>query len=231
MLVAVSSMGTDLDALTGSPFGSCPQFLVVDSDTMEYVVVSVPDQLLDPSRVSGNAIRGIAKQGAEMVITGPIKHICREAIQSLGMRVVSDIPRMTVRSAILRYAVRQQTEPVPIAETAEMIAVSSHGDSLDSKLAGRTEPCTSFLLVDAGTMQFRRLEVGAALSTQQGSLHALRAAVRAGATVVITTNMSPPCCAAARALAVSVVLAEENSSVRQAVWSYLAGQLQTAQSV
>jgi predicted Fe-Mo cluster-binding NifX family protein len=151
-------------------------------------------------------------------------------MQSLGMKVVSDIPRMTVRRAILRYAVRQEAEPVDVAPAAEMIAVSSHGTSLDSPLAAGTEPCTSFLLVDASTMQYRRVEVEAALSTQEGSLHPLRAAVRAGATVVITTNMSPMCCAAARALAVSVVLAEEHLSVRQAVQSYLAGQLQAAQS-
>jgi hypothetical protein len=72
MLVAVSSLGTDLDAWTGIPFGACSQFLVADTETMEFVVVSVPTQQQDPTKVSLSAIRAIARQGAEVVITGPI---------------------------------------------------------------------------------------------------------------------------------------------------------------
>lgn len=78
MQVVVSSLGTDLDAWTGVPFGACSQFWAVDTETMESVVVSVPTQQQDLSKVSVSAIRAIARQGAEAIITGPIKGICKQ---------------------------------------------------------------------------------------------------------------------------------------------------------
>ena len=42
MKIAVSSMGTSLDAWTGAPFGICPQFVVVDTETQDVLVVAVP---------------------------------------------------------------------------------------------------------------------------------------------------------------------------------------------
>jgi len=230
MLVAVSSLGTDLDAWTGVPFGACSQFLVVDSDTMEFVVLSVPPQDQDPTRVSSYALRAIARQGAELVITGPVKDICRQTMQSLGMQVIESASRMSVRDAIVRYAQSESGDTLPYTLPPEKIAVAAHGCTLDSPLASKGEPCTSFMLVDPDSMQFQVVRIQSTASPEEVSLQALRAAVRAGATVVITSNMSALCCAASRALAVSVALANEGLSARQAVELYLSGKLPDAPS-
>ena len=100
MRVAVSSLGTSLDAWAGIPFGTCSQFLVVDTETMEFVVVSIRPEHQDPTKVSLYAIRAVARQGAEIVIAGAIKDICKETMQSLGMEVIDNVSRMTVREAI-----------------------------------------------------------------------------------------------------------------------------------
>ena len=57
MKIAVSSQGTSLDAWAGGAFGICSQFLVVDSESLDLVVVSVPPDQIDPSKVSLGAIR------------------------------------------------------------------------------------------------------------------------------------------------------------------------------
>ena len=225
MLVAVSSLGTDLDAWTGIPFGACSQFLVVDTETMESVVVAVPTEQQDSTKVSLSAIRAIARQGAEAVITGPIKGICKETMQSLGMQVIENVGRMTVREAIQRYVKGGPKEIQHFAPLPEKIAVSSHGRNLDACTSAKDEPCTSFLLVDPQTMQFEVVQVEPATSLEETAIHAVRAAARAGATVIITSAMRPQCCAALRALAVSVVLAPEGMVAREAVEKYLRGEL------
>lgn len=225
MLVAVSSLGTDLDAWTGIPFGACSQFLVVDTETMEFVEVSVPVQQQDPARISSFAIRAIARQGAEAVITGPIKDICKQTMQSLGMQVIDNVGRMSVREAIQRYTKGGSREVERFGPISEKIAVAAHGSDLDAPIGARDEPCTSFLIVDPQTMHAQVIQVEAAASAQEASIHAVRAAARAGAAVVITSSMRAECCAALRALAVSVVLAPEGMTARHAVERYLRGEL------
>ena len=60
MQIAVSSLVTSLDSWAGMPFGVCSQFLIVDTENMEFLVVSVPQQEQDPSKISLYAIRAIA---------------------------------------------------------------------------------------------------------------------------------------------------------------------------
>jgi len=225
MRIAVSSLGTSLDAWAGIPFGICSQFLVVDTETMDFVVVSVPPEQLDPSKVSLAAIRAIANQGAQVVITGYVKDVCKQAMIDLGMEVIDNIKHMSVREAIDLYSVGgteaiQSYEPPP-----DKIAVASHGISLDATLSPKDEPCTSFLLVHPETMGFEIVQVEPADSLLQSGINAVRAAARAGATVVITSGIRPECCAALRALAITVVVADEDTTVREAVEKYLRGEL------
>jgi predicted Fe-Mo cluster-binding NifX family protein len=228
MRVAVSSLGTSLEAWAGIPFGVCSQFLVVDTETMEFVVVSVPLEELDPSKVSLYAIRAIANQGAQTVITGAIKDICQQTMQSLGMEVIHGIGRMTVRQAIELYASggpRAVAEHVP---PAQKIAVASRGNDLDAPIHAKDEPCTSFVLVDPQTMQFEVVQVAPADSPTQAGVNAVRAAARAGADVVITSGLRPECCLALSTLAIAVVIAEEGTTVREAVEQFQRGELSPA---
>ncbi len=228
MRVAVSSLGTSLDAWAGILFGTCSQFLVVDTETMDFVVVSVPPEQLDPSKVSLYAIRAIANQGAEVVITGGIKDICKQTMQSLGMEVIHNIGRITVRQAIELYA---SGGPQAIAQhrlLPQKIAVASHGNDLESLIHAKDEPCTSFVLVDPETMQFEVVQVELADSPLQAGVNAVRAAARAGADVVITSGLRPECCQALSTLAIALAIAEEGTTVRKAIDQLRRGELSPA---
>jgi predicted Fe-Mo cluster-binding NifX family protein len=228
MRVAVSTLGTSLDAWAGIPFGICSQFLVVDTETMEFVVVSVPAEQLDPSTVSLYAIRAIANPGAEAVITGAIKDVCKETMHSLGMQVVDNVPRITVRQAIERYVAGGREAITAYRPPPERIAVASHGDHLDALISPSDEPCTSFILVDPETADFEVVQVEPAESLLQASVNAVRAAARAGATIVITPGLQPACCAALNALAIAVAVASEGMTVREAIERYKRGEFELA---
>jgi predicted Fe-Mo cluster-binding NifX family protein len=225
MLVAVSSLGNSLDAWAGIPFGTCSQFLVVDTDTMEFVVLSIPPEHQDPTKVSLYAIRAIAKFGAQVVITGVIKRVCKETMQSLGMEVIDKVGRMTVRQALELYTTGGPEAIVAYQPPAEKIAVASHGATLDAQVAAEDEPCTSFVLVDPETKHCEVVDVELAETVVQASVNAVRAAARAGATVVITPGTRPECCLALRSLAITVIVASPGITVREAVEKYQRGEL------
>jgi len=225
MKIAVSSLGTSLDAWTGEPFGMCSQFLVVDTESMDYVVIAVPPDEIDPSKVSLTAIRAIATQGAECVITGGIKDICRQTLTALGIEVVVKTSPMTVREAVETYLSNGPQAVMDYVPMPTRVAVASHGSSLDATLSQKGEPCTSFVLVDPETMGYEVVRVTEAESLERASVNAVRAAARSGATVVITPQIRPSCCTALRALAISVALADEELTVRQAVEAYQRGEL------
>ncbi len=225
MRVAVSSLGTSLDAWAGGAFGTCSQFLVVDTETMEYVTISVPDEQLDPSKVSLPAIRALARQNVQVVITGRIKEICRQTMDNLGIEVIDGAEGMTVREAISLYTSGGPRALADYKPLPDKIAVASHGDGLDATLSPKGEGCTSFVLVDPDTMHFEVVRVEPAPSLAQASVNAVRAAARSGATVVITPEIRPACCTVLRALAITVALADESLSVREAVEAYRRGEL------
>jgi predicted Fe-Mo cluster-binding NifX family protein len=225
MLIAVSSMGSSLDAWTGIGFSSCDQFLVVDDQTMEFIVVSVPSSQQLSGTVNLHAIRAIAKQGAQTVITGPVKDVCRQTMQSLGMDVIDNVGRMTVRQAVEQYAAGGESAVREYVAPPEKIAVASHGDTLEAPISSQDEPCTSFVLVDARTMEFEVVGVAPAESLVQSSVNAVRAAAKAGATVVITPGLQPACCYALNALAIRAVVAKPGATVRQAIAQFKRGEL------
>lgn len=225
MKIAVASLGTSLDAWTGIPFGVCTRFLVVDTETMDFVVVSVPQDELEPSRVSLAAIRALVKQDAGCVMVGHIKDLCRQALANLGIEVIDGVEGITVREAIELYATGGAKSVKSFERPQVKIAVASHGDNLDATLSQQGEPCTSFVLVDPESWDFQVVRVESADSPTQASVNAVRAAARSGATVVITPEIRPACCTALSALAITVALADQDLTVREAVQAYQRGEL------
>jgi predicted Fe-Mo cluster-binding NifX family protein len=225
MKMAVSSLGTCLDAWAGGPFGTCSQFLVVDTETMDFVVVTVPAEQLDTGKVSLAAIRALAQQDVEVIITGTIKDICRQAMVNLGIEVIDGVEGINVRDAVALYASAGPEAIVDHTPAPAKIAVASHGNDLDATLSPRREVCTSFVLVDPQTMSFEVVQVEPADSPERASVNAVRAAAKSGATVVVTPEIRPACCTALGALAIQVVLADENLAVREAVEAYRRGEL------
>jgi predicted Fe-Mo cluster-binding NifX family protein len=81
------------------------------------------------------------------------------------------------------------------------------------------------LIVNPQTMSFDVVTVQPGDSLEQTSVNAVRAAAKSGATVVITPQIRPACCTALNALAITVVLAEKELTVREAVLAYERGEL------
>jgi predicted Fe-Mo cluster-binding NifX family protein len=146
---------------------------------------------------------------------------------SLGMDVVDGIGRMTVRQAAELYLSQGEQGVRSYEPPPARIAVASHGTGLDAVLSGEDELCTSFVLVDPQSMQVEIIDVEPGDSPEQASVNAVRAAARAGATVVITPQIRPACCTALRALSIDVALGAPEMTVRQAVKAYQREELQS----
>lgn len=63
------------------------------------------------------------------------------------------------------------------------------------------------------------------------NLKGIRAVVRSGADVLITPHIHPECCMALQALAVTVYLAPEELTVREALERYRQGELEPSLTV
>jgi predicted Fe-Mo cluster-binding NifX family protein len=219
-------MGTVPEAWVGIRFGMCSQFLVFDLDTMEYIVVSVPPRAEDQDRISLAAIRAIAKQGIFAVITGNIKDVCRKTLLDLGIDVIDGVEGLTVQEAIERYKATRLETPESRKGMPTRIAVASRGKGLDAPLETGFDTCTSFVVVDPLTMEEETLEVKADEPGAKVNVKAIRAVAKSGATVLITPQIHPECCMALHALAVSIYLAPDGITVRQAIERYERGGLE-----
>jgi len=226
MKVAVASLGTVPEAWVGIQFGMCSQFLVFDLDTMEYVVVSVPPHLDSPERVSLAAIRAVAGQGVSAVITGRIKDTCRQVLLDLGIEVIDGVEGMTVQEAIARYKAAGLQTPAARTGVRTRVAVVSQGEGLEAPLGLRFGTCSFFVLVDPATLEWEAVRVEPDGPTREVNLQGIRAVVRGGADVLITPHIHAECCKALQALAVTVYLAPEGITVREALERYRQGGLE-----
>ncbi|HDQ73324.1 MAG TPA: hypothetical protein ENN19_14715 [Chloroflexi bacterium] len=239
MKVAVASMGTIPEAWVGIRFGRCSQFLVFDLETTEtppsdFVIVSVPPsaeeaaQAKDPARVSLAAIRAIAEQGVSVVITGHIKDICHETLLNLGIDVIDGVEGMTVQEAIERYRATGLETPQSRVGLPTRIAVAAQGEGLETPLEINFSTCSAFILVDPITMAWEVIQIDPRTASEREediNVEGIRTVVQSGATVLITPHIHPECCMALRALAISVYLAPEGVTVREAVERYEQGEL------
>jgi predicted Fe-Mo cluster-binding NifX family protein len=229
MKIAVASLGMVPEALVGIRFGTCSQFLVFDLDTMHFVVVSVAARQEPSEQVSLEAIRAVAKQDVSAVITGNIKAICRATLMELGIDVISGVQGMTVLEAIERYKATRLATPESRQGTITRIAVVSGGEGLDAHLQTGLDACTAFTIVDPVTKKWEIIRVEHGGQPHKVNLDAVRAVVRSGAGVVITTQLAPACCMALQALAVATYMAPQGITVREAIELYERGELEEIQ--
>lgn len=226
MRIAVASMGSSPEALVGVRFGMCSQFLVFDTETHEYVVVSVPPRAESRNKVSLAAIRAVAQQDISVVITGHIQDVCRKTMLSLGIDVIDGVTGMTVEEAIQRY----RTTGMASADTRRgfitKVAIVAEGAGFDAVLAPPLHLCTSFLVVDPETKSWERVEIPADGPARDVNLEAIRTIVKSGACAVITPEIHPECCMALQALAVTVYIAPAGIAVQEALARYERGELE-----
>jgi predicted Fe-Mo cluster-binding NifX family protein len=226
MKIAVASLGIVPDALVGIRFGFCSQFLVFDLDTMSHVVVSVLPAQEPAKGLSLEAIRAIAKQDVAAVITGDIKDICRQTLLELGIEVISGVSGMTVIEAIERYKSTRLATPESRKGTLARIAVAASGEGLEANLIAEMDSCRSFAIVDPSTKKWELVRAEHRGPAHKVNIEGVRAIVQSGASVVITSRLSPACCMALQALSVAAYIAPKGTTVREAIELYERGELE-----
>ncbi|MGQ9514490.1 MAG: NifB/NifX family molybdenum-iron cluster-binding protein [Thermoproteota archaeon] len=99
--VAVSSSGPDLDARVDPRFGRCQCFLIVDTDTMSFEVISNSSA----GAMSGAGIQAaqeVVNRGVGAVITGSVGPNAYQVLSSAGIRIFVGAFG-TVRDAVGRF--------------------------------------------------------------------------------------------------------------------------------
>jgi predicted Fe-Mo cluster-binding NifX family protein len=101
MKVAVSASGTDLSSQVDPRFGRCPYYIIVDTDTMAFEVVSNTAN----SSAHGAGIQAaqlVASKGVKAALTGNVGPNAYGALSASSIRVVSGVTG-TVREAVERF--------------------------------------------------------------------------------------------------------------------------------
>ena len=109
MKIAVSAMGTDLDAQVDPRFGRCQYFIIVDSDTLEYESIENPYI----GAVGGAGIQSgqlISEKGAQIILTGNVGPNAFQALSAAGLQIITGVTG-TVKSAIQRFS-SGQLQPI-----------------------------------------------------------------------------------------------------------------------
>jgi predicted Fe-Mo cluster-binding NifX family protein len=226
MKIAVGTTGEHLDALMSSAFGWCTRFVIVDTESMGYFVVSQPvTESYEAASVA--AIRTLAQLDVSAVIVATIQPRCRHVLNEFGIDVTEGVEGLTVRRAVERFL----SGALHVSEGRKArvkVAVASNGDDLDAVVGTSFGMCTRFLLVDVESMDYTVVAVTPKASPEELSVEAIKAAVRGGATLVITPQVQPRCCRLLFQMGVDVALCAPDISVRQAVEQFRAGGLQPA---
>lgn len=133
MLVAVSTMGDSLDSPVSQVFGRCPNYLFVDTDTLECRVAANGAQ----GAAGGAGIQAaqfVADQGVKAVITGNVGPNAWGVLSSAGV-AVHLVSGGTVREAV--EAVKAGTlKPVSGANVASHTGMRGGGRMGGGRMGG-----------------------------------------------------------------------------------------------
>jgi predicted Fe-Mo cluster-binding NifX family protein len=101
MKIAVSAMGTDLNAPIDPRFGRCANFILVDTDTMAFE--AIPNPYITAGGGAGiQSAQLVADQGAQAVLTGNCGPNAFQTLSAAGVQVITGVSG-TVREAIESY--------------------------------------------------------------------------------------------------------------------------------
>jgi predicted Fe-Mo cluster-binding NifX family protein len=101
MKIAISAMGTTLDAEIDPRFGRCQYFIIVDADTMQFEVVENSGAMAGGGAGISTA-QTIAGKGIEAVLTGNCGPNAYQVLSAAGIKVVTGVSGK-VREAIQDY--------------------------------------------------------------------------------------------------------------------------------
>jgi len=101
MKICVTASGTDIDAEVDPRFDRAVNFIIVDTDTMDYEVVNNPNA----EAAGGAGIQSgqlISSKGAESVLTGNVGPNAFQTLNAAGLKVYIGIAG-TVRKAVEKF--------------------------------------------------------------------------------------------------------------------------------
>jgi predicted Fe-Mo cluster-binding NifX family protein len=101
MKIAMSSMGTDLDAQIDPRFGRCAYFVIVDTDDMSFEVFDNESIALGGGAGIQSA-QFVASKGAKVIITGNVGPNAVSTLSAAGVEVITG-QTGTVRKATEDY--------------------------------------------------------------------------------------------------------------------------------
>ena len=104
MKVAVSAMGSTLDAAVDPRFGRCMTFVVVETDDLSFEAVDNGSNSLG-SGAGLQSAQLMARKGVKAVLTGACGPNARQVLDAAGIEVVVDC-HGTVAQAIARFGAR-----------------------------------------------------------------------------------------------------------------------------
>lgn len=101
MKIGVSSTGENLDANVDQRFGRCKYFLIVDTESMEFEVLS-NENAMASGGAGIQAAQTIAKTGAEVVVTGNVGPNAFQTLSAAGMKIFTGASG-TIKESIEKY--------------------------------------------------------------------------------------------------------------------------------
>jgi predicted Fe-Mo cluster-binding NifX family protein len=101
MKIAVSSMGNNLDSDVDMRFGRCKYFILVDSESMKFEVVS-NESVMASGGAGIKAAETIANKDVDIVLTGNIGPNAHSTLAAAGIKVFTGAAG-TIKDAINGY--------------------------------------------------------------------------------------------------------------------------------
>ena len=101
MKICISASSNNLDANVDSRFGRCPYFVIVDSETMEFDVVS--NDSTNAAHGAGiQAAQTIVNSGCKVVITGNVGPNAFNVLSTTGIKVITGVSGK-INEAVEKY--------------------------------------------------------------------------------------------------------------------------------
>lgn len=113
MVIAVTVQGNDLQGQVDPRFGRAEHFLIVDSETMGFEVVENEQNLSLPQGAGIQAAQTVAKNRAEVLLTGNCGPKAFKTLQAAGIKVVVGVSGR-IEDAIQAY-LRGELHPAAAA--------------------------------------------------------------------------------------------------------------------
>ena len=101
MKICITSKGENLDSDVDPRFGRCQFFIIVDTKTMLYNVIS-NDSTISSGGAGIQAAQQVAKTSAKIVITGNIGPNAFNTLSAAGITVITDVSG-TIENAVEKY--------------------------------------------------------------------------------------------------------------------------------